>query len=158
MSTGPTINRGGSKQDYETPQEFMNAVGKRFRGIEFDLAATEQNSKCGRSYFGLDKGIDSLKQSWNEIPGWLWLNPPFSDITPWAQKCAAEMELGAKILFLTPASVGSNWFQQWVRPSAHTLFLNGRIQFVGAADPYPKDLMLSVYAHGLTGDSIWKWK
>lgn len=157
MSTGPTINRGGSKQNYRTPDDFRAAVVKRFGCVKFDLAAEPDNTFTPGLFFSKEQ--NSLVQEWNKIDGdgWLWLNPEFADIEPWAAKCAAEMELGARILLLTPASVGSNWFKQWVQPSAAVIPLNGRLSFDGK-DPYPRDLMLSVYCAGLVGfQPAWRW-
>jgi hypothetical protein len=43
---GPTVRRHNSKQDYETPIEFMQAVESRFGKIKVDLAATEKDTKA----------------------------------------------------------------------------------------------------------------
>lgn len=67
------------------------------------------------------------------------------------------MRAGLNILMLVPASVGTHWFAQHVVPHAHVLYLAPRLTFVGETAPYPKDLMLCVYAHGLTGSSCWQW-
>ncbi len=42
--TGPSMNRGTSKQNYKTPDDFMDAVKKRFGKIIFDLAANGDNT------------------------------------------------------------------------------------------------------------------
>lgn len=156
IKTGASFNRASSRQDYITPPDFIAAVQNRFGSINCDLAASKENA---HGPMWIDKDHDSLSEqvSWHKIPGILWLNPPFSDITPWAEKCASEGSRGAKILFLTPASVGSNWFMNFVFPFAHVLFLNGRIKFVGCKDYYPKDCMLSCYGFVKTGIDIWKW-
>lgn len=147
------MNRGSSKQDYATPSDFMKAVTRRFGIISFDLAAHSKNKQHDNYFSILD---NSLIQEWHKIPGWLWLNPPFDNIAPWAMKCQEEMRKGAKILFLTPASIGSNWFALHVNREAVTLGLNGRLSFDGIA-PYPKDCQLSVFAHRLTGFDTWRW-
>lgn len=154
MSTGPTINRHKSKQDWATPPEFIEAVEKRFGKIEFDLAASAENTKHTGFY---DEERDSLKQDWHKLYGNLWLNPPFSNIAPWAKKCAEEASLGATILFLTPASIGSNWFRDYVHRKAQVLALNGRITFIGAITPYPKDCILSTYGFPI-GFDVWNWR
>jgi phage N-6-adenine-methyltransferase len=155
--TGPTIQRGRSKQDYGTPGEFIRAVEKRFGKIEFDLAASPENAKAERFYNG--EVEDALKYAWGNIGGNLWLNPPFADIEPWAAKCAEHWERrDGFILFLTPASIGSNWFESHVRRHAYVLGLSPRMTFEGTTDPYPKDLMLSVYGFGLHGFGTWRWK
>lgn len=155
--SGAAFNRGGSKQNYATPPEFMDAVANRFRPISFDLAADHGNKKHV-NYFSIEQ--DSLAQNWHEIAGVLWLNPPFDNIASWAEKCAAECANGATIFFLTPASVGSNWFRDHVNRKAMVWALNGRIAF----DPenpkwgYPKDCMLSIYSMGNWGFDSWTWK
>lgn len=151
---GPTIKRGKSRTDYPTPWEFVRAVEKRFGPLTLDLAASETNTKAD-SYFDVTQ--NSLVQPWHRYSGNLWLNPPFDNITPWAEKCASESFLGATIFFLTPASVGANWFRDFVHGKALVLGLNGRITFEGATDPYPKDCILSCY--GLSaGFDVWAWQ
>ena len=155
MNTGASMNRGGSRQDYETPVDFMRAVEKRFGVMNVDLAARSDNAKAP---VWIDEKKDSLLEDWGSLKGNLWLNPPFSNIAPWAQKCAIESANGARIFFLTPASVGSNWFSKFVHKKATVLFLNGRITFVGAKDPYPKDCILSCFSYGEPYYEVWKWK
>lgn len=152
------MKRGKSKQDVQTDPLFVKATEKRFGLIGFDLAASAENAQT-ISYF--TKEHNSLIQQWHKIEtdGVLWLNPEFSDVEPWVQKCAAESSLVCKpILCLVPASVGANWWRKWVMPSAHVIQLNGRLTFVGHTQAYPKDLALLVYYAGLTGVSIWQWQ
>lgn len=151
--TGPSVNRHRSKQDFGTPWPFIRAVERRFGPIAWDLAAHAGNTKHA-NYFSIEQ--DSFKQDWHKIPGNLWLNPEFSDIDPWAAKCAAEMTLGAKALFLTPASIGANWFAKHVYQKALVIGLNGRLSFDGIA-PYPKDCMLSCFGFGV-GFEVWNWR
>lgn len=153
-NAGAAYHRGASKQDYETPPEFLNAVTHRFGPINCDLAARKDNTK-GQNWIDISR--DSLTVKWHEYRGNCWLNPPFDNITPWAKKCADESQKGAQILFLTPASVGANWFCNYVFEKAHVIFLNGRIRFVGAKDFYPKDCILSVFGIDAPGFSVWKW-
>lgn len=155
--TGPSINRHNSKQDYSTPQDFFNAVVRKFGSIMFDLAADDQNTKATRWF---TEEQDSLKQDWYKIKpaGLLWLNPPFGDIEPWAKKCHDESRQAATILFLTPASVGSNWFADYVLGHAKILALNPRLSFDGK-NAYPKDLMLSVFGNTIKPCfGIWRWR
>lgn len=158
LRSGPSMNKGKSKQDYGTPTEFLEAVQDRFGKLHFDLAATAANAVT-RSFFDPDR--DSLKSDWSLCAGTLWLNPPFADIAPWARKCAAtarEGDFGPRILMLTPASVGSNWFAEHVHRKAMVLALSPRLTFVGTTDPYPKDLMLSCFGFGVQGFDVWRWK
>lgn len=150
--TGAALARGKSRQDYQTPEEFMLAVRNRWGKPRFDLAASAKNAQCTR-YF--NKRDNALKKQWPRTL--CWLNPPYSDIGPWAKKCAEEAQRGTRTLFLVPASVGSNWYCDWCYPYSATYFLQGRITFVGAVDPYPKDLILCDFGGRAAKCVPWKW-
>ncbi len=157
----PRQKPGKSKQDYGTPRDFLAAVRERFGPIEADLAASPQNAVAENYYYD-DKGGGSFRYSWakDHPRGNLWLNPPFGDIAPWAEKCKLEsMRREGLILMLTPASIGSNWYADHVHGNALILGLSPRLTFVGTSDPYPKDLMLSVFGQRVeVGLSCWRWK
>lgn len=154
----PVQKPGKSKQDYGTPWDFIGAVEGRFGPIVFDLAAQADNAKAKGFWTIAD---DSLSKRWADIftgGGTLWLNPPFKNIEPWAEKCARESARRAGlIVMLTPASIGTDWFARHVHRKAMVLGLSPRITFVGEKDPYPKDLMLSVFGMGLNGFDTWRW-
>lgn len=149
--------RGKSKQDYGTPREFIDAVEKRFGALAWDLACTRENAKAPSGYYFPES--DSLQQVWHALPGNLWLNPPFANIEPWAEKLRRECAWRQAFAFLlTPASIGSCWFADEVRDHAMVLGLSPRMTFAGEPDPYPKDLMLSVFGFGLSGFHTWRWR
>jgi phage N-6-adenine-methyltransferase len=153
--TVPVQKPGKSKQDYETPPEFVSAVEKLL-GTYFtmDLAADQANAKATRWY---TKEDDALAHDWSWINGWCWLNPPFGRIAPWAKKCAEEGAKGVKIALLVPAAVGSNWYRDYVRNHAYVFDLEGRISFDGVA-PYPKDCVLALYGTPFRGSAGWNWR
>jgi phage N-6-adenine-methyltransferase len=155
--TMPAQKPGKSRQDYGTPQAFIDAVVRRFGPLVCDLAASAENAKAPRF---VTEAENSLSRPWaTRFPtGNLWLNPPFADISTWAEKCAAESaKRHGLILMLTPASVGSNWFASHVLRKAFVLGLSPRLTFEGTSDPYPKDLTLSVFGHGFHGFDSWRW-
>lgn len=141
---------------YRTPKVFLEAVEREFP-LVFDLAASEGNNVAEMFYTVRD---DALSQAWSWITGgWCWLNPPYDHIGKWAKKAYTESVLGTKIVMLVPASVGANWFRDYVDGKAEIRFLNGRLTFVGHTSPYPKDLMLCIYENGRTpGMIIWPWR
>lgn len=153
--TGASFHRGKSKQDYRTPEDFRDAVVKRFGMTDFDLAACDDNYFSKLGWF--TESDNALRQLWRHLPGTLWLNPPFGNIAPWAEKCRKESIEGARILFLVPASVGSNWFQEYVHGWARVYFLNPRLCFDGK-NPFPKDMILANYGIGNQGYECWRWK
>ncbi len=150
-----------SRQDFETPRDFLDALEARWGKLDVDLACRTDNCKASAGYH-LDKDINSLQQPWaDEFPdGNCWLNPEFGNIEPFARKCAIEgpkFKKG-KIFLLTPASIGTNWYAQYVYGRAMVIGLSPRITFVGASQGYPKDLSLSIFGPGIHGHGVWRWK
>lgn len=148
-----------SYQAYETPWDFVHRVERRLGIAQFavDLAASVDNKKASEWLAEDDDALNS-QWHWGELlaGGWGWLNPPYTDITTWAKKCDQSSLSGAKIALLVPASVGSNWYRDYVHNRAQVWALNGRISFDNVG-PYPKDLILCLY--GLPpGFDVWDWR
>lgn len=154
MSTGAALARHRNDGAYRTPDDFRAAVVGRFGAPDIDLACDESNRFGPVGYTVAD---NALIQPWTTPDGcYGWLNPPYGSIGEWARRCA---ESRANILLLVPASIGANWYRDWVYPYAKTIALNGRMSFDGK-NPYPKDLMLCQYAANVVPRSleIWDWK
>lgn len=176
--TGPSINRGSSSGDIWTPQVFINAVENRFGKLVWDLACTVDSIKAPRGYTFPE--FDALTKDWHKIRDivdvmggpspLLWLNCPYSNIAPWAKKCAVESLKGAEILLLVPMG-GQNWYWDFVEPYAE-VYSVGRMTFDNCYDkygnlvttPYPKDLILAHYdprradLSTLPKMQRWRWK
>jgi phage N-6-adenine-methyltransferase len=174
----PAQKPGTSKQDYETPDDFIAAVEAGYGKLDVDLAATPENA---RAPHWLDPELDSLQFDWTKnlgrektyadksLPSQLrranwWLNPPFSNIARWTRKISQATQAmrtdggyRPRVLLLTPASVGANWFRDDVHGKALVLALNGRLTFRGETQPYPKDCMLSVWGEE-PGFQVWNWR
>jgi phage N-6-adenine-methyltransferase len=166
----PIQKPGKSKQNYQTPPEFLEAVKTRLNISNFawDLASEPHN--CVSPYGGFTEKTNALVQDWVTVcgvydshlgtyDGWLWLNPPYADIGPWVEKAAQESLKGAHIAMLIPASVGANWWRDHVVSNSYQLHLNGRLKFVGAKDYYPKDCSLLLFTPFIrSGSAVWDWK
>ena len=112
--------------EYETPSFLFDALNAEF-SFTFDLACTAKTAKCEK-YFSLAEGKDSLKMRWHDIPGWLWLNPPYSPLKPWIVKAQEENARGAKIVILCPPIISTRYFQ--ARLPSEIRFILGRIPFL----------------------------
>lgn len=174
-ATGPTINRGKGNNNAATPWKFIKAVENKFGPLGWDLAASKENSKVGFGHY-FNEVDNALVRSWSglKLKELAWLNPPFTNITPWAKKCAEEVQMGARILLLVPASM-ANWLWDWVVPFTD-IYSVGRMVFDDCYDQqgklittvYPKDLFLCRYdwSAGLTGTGSpvdakitrWRWQ
>ncbi len=160
--TMPRQKPGESEQDVATPRDFLDAVEKRFGRIGLDLAADSNNHVCplwlgpGSPLMG---GEDALAPNVSWAGRDLrWLNPRFANLKLWAQK-SAEQRHHAFIAMLSPAIVSTNIFDEFIHRKALVLGIRPRLIFVGQTDPYPKDLILSVYGPLVCpGFDTWKWK
>lgn len=170
-ATMPRQKPAESRQDYETPSDFLEAVRRRFGPLHVDLACgpSAQLNLWGTSDTRkAPVGIvypedDSLSIPWAErFDGRTsWLNPPFRHMAPWMRKVAAESSklTAGSILVLSPAAVATVWFLEHVHERALVLPLVPRLTFVGESAPYIKDLMLSVYGPTVTpGFEPWRWR
>lgn len=160
-----------SKQDYGTPDDLLTAIKMRLciEGFGLDIAASPENAVC-KPFYTEEMNALSEGRPWRsldpELP-WSWLNPPYTNIYPWAEKAAKQAQCGAQIIMLVPASPGSQWWFDWVTPYAYVTYLHGRPIFkgtpinpkTGKQDAYPKDCALLLYTpYRFTGTDIWKWK
>jgi hypothetical protein len=147
----PIQKPGRSKQDYETPQAFLD----KLPAMTWDLACTEENKKAPHGL--THPTVDGLATDWSTLMGNLWCNPPFGEIAKWAKK-ASETKVINSLYMLVPASVGANWFRDYVHGKAMVLLLNGRLSFDGK-NPFPKDCMLLIYGPGASPVvALWDWR
>lgn len=172
---GPSINRAESSGDIWTPREFTNAVERTFdQVLTVDLAAS--GKKSTKALHWITPEQDSFKQDWEDlyyryrfaVRGALWLNPPYSNITPWAKKCAETWEHNEQIeiFLLVPASIGANWFWDYVWNHS-TVYSVGRMVFDNCFDrktgqlvstAYPKDLILCHYTNTTPCQTLQRWQ
>ena len=167
----PKQKPGRSKQDYSTPENLFCAILARLKITSFkiDFAADKKNAKARTFWTEKNDSLAQRASLWVLAcrMGWGWLNPPFKNISKWAKKCLAVHKRGGKIALLVPASVGSNWYRDYIhqQPGVQVVFLNGRPVFDGKAG-FPKDCMLVLFtgdnlapfASNIFAPDVWTWK
>jgi hypothetical protein len=101
-----------------TPLNIINALGP------FDLdPCCPEIMPWATADIMLNPKIDGLKTAWE---GYVWCNPPFSKILPWATKMA---EHNNGILLVPAKSTDSKWGQYVLENCTAVLFQKGRIAF-----------------------------
>lgn len=138
-----------------TPSKFIRAIEIKFGRINFDLCAIPSNAKA-KKFFPPEK--NSLQQSWRNLCGILWCNPPYQKIEPWIFKALNECGDKNKCIMLIPASVDSNYWQSYIHFKAAVFWVKGRIIFDGHKEKFPKPLALLIYGYapGYYGQFDWK--
>ena len=106
-----------------------------------DVCASRENAKVP-NYFGLDRGIDALQQTWT---GTCWMNPPYGrDVGQWVRKAyESSRDSGATVVCLLPARTDTRWWHSHALRAAAVLFVVGRVTFVGepASAPFPSVIL-----------------
>ena len=93
---------------------------------------------------------DGLALDW-PTDKWVFVNPPYSKIADWTDKCFSEWKKGVSIILLIPARTDTRYFHRNVIGSAEVRFVKGRVKFVhpegieSKSAPFPS--ILCIY-HG----------
>jgi hypothetical protein len=151
-----------SRQDYQTPPELVDALEDRFGPFTWDCAASADNTIVPDRFFSKD-GISAFDADWSKLftrDDLLFMNPEFGHVQyQWAPLVARWTTLlpWLRLVMLTPAAVGSEWYRVYVEDKAMVNALNPRLAFVGEPT-YPKDCMVSCFGFGVTGFKAWRWQ
>lgn len=154
------VTIGKLDSDERTPKSFIEAVKKRWGQLSWDLAADNRGTVAQADAF-YGPSDNSLVQPWENLFGNLWLNPPwppYGDITPWVQKCAAAAHSSlsyTRFLLFIPAMTSAKWWGDCVDGQAQVNFLAGRFTD-DPSSPYFRDLALCVYGEK-PGYDLWRW-
>lgn len=96
---------------WRTPPALFYALDAEFC-FQLDAAAAPHNALCRKF---ITEEQNTLKTPWADylsIPGYVWLNPPYSDITPFVKKAAAESLNQIGTVMLVPADPSVGWFKE----------------------------------------------
>ena len=127
--------------DWETPQEFFDALDREFH-FTLDVSATPSNTKC-RHYFTPE--VDGLKQQWTGV---IWMNPPYGrDIDRWVKKAFDAAIAGATVVALLPVRSDTKWWASFVS-YAEVRFITGRLRFGGATSSAPFPSAIAIWRPG----------
>lgn len=136
------VHYKSDKADWETPQDFFDAMNRIFQ-FDLDVCATPDNAKC--DYY-LSPHQDALLTSrvWR---GRCWMNPPYGRaISKWISKARRESLYSHNrcVVCLVPSRTDTKWWQDSVGGASAVLFLRGRLKFEGAKSsaPFPSALMI----------------
>lgn len=126
-------NTPPEQRDYwRTPPELFAALNAEFI-FQMDAAASQDNRLC-RLFISEEE--NALTTSWPEAmgyaEGYVWMNPPYSDIGPFVDKAAHEKQWGRiGCVMLLPADTSVGWFSRAIETASEVRFITGgRVSFV----------------------------
>lgn len=129
------------RHDWETPQDFFNALDREFH-FTLDPCATKETAKCKKYYTPEENG---LIKSWGGET--VFCNPPYGrELPKWIEKCATESK-HAKVVMLIPARTDTKAFHKFIYHKAEIRFIKGRLKFLvdgieGQAAPFPSMVVI----------------
>ncbi|HDW1350524.1 TPA: phage N-6-adenine-methyltransferase [Klebsiella michiganensis] len=134
---------GGSKTPadqrdlWRTPPALFACLNAEFC-FQLDAAAAAHNALC-RKFITAEQ--NTLETPWGDylsIPGYVWLNPPYSDITPFVKKAAAESANQIGTVMLVPADTSVGWFKEAIQTASEVRFITaGRLAFINPVTGKP---------------------
>ncbi|EIX9095510.1 phage N-6-adenine-methyltransferase [Klebsiella pneumoniae] len=134
---------GGSKTPadqrdlWRTPPALFACLNAEFC-FQLDAAAAPHNALC-RKFITAEQ--NTLETTWGDylsIPGYVWLNPPYSDITPFVKKAAAESTNQIGTVMLVPADTSVGWFKEAIQTASEVRFITaGRLAFINPVTGKP---------------------
>lgn len=134
---------GGSKTPVEqrnlwqTPTPLFVALDAEFC-LKLDAAASADNTLCNRYITEEQNTLETPWADYLSIPGYVWLNPPYSDITPFVKKAATESANQIGTVMLVPADTSVGWFREAIETASEVRFIvGGRLAFINPASGKP---------------------
>ena len=121
-----------SKSDmWATPQKLFDSLNQTYN-FTLDPCATAQSAKCVKFYTEED---DGLSKDWaGEV---VFVNPPYSEVGKWVEKCYNEYRQNDVIsVLLVPARTDTKWFHKYCLYADMIQFVKGRVKFENG-DPKP---------------------
>lgn len=108
---------------WSTPSELVAWMEIEYGDYDIDAAASKENAVCEKFY---SKETNCLKRWWGSNKH-IWLNPPYSNITPFVKKAIEQMEHGNQIDILLPCDTSTGWFYESQQKAAEIIWITGEV-------------------------------
>ena len=108
---------------WSTPSELVAWMEIEYGDYDIDAAASKENAVCEKFY---SKETNCLKRWWGSNKH-IWLNPPYSNITPFVKKAIEQMEHGNQIDILLPCDTSTGWFYEAQQKAAEIIWITGEV-------------------------------
>lgn len=133
---------------WSTPSELVEWMESEYGDYDIDAAASKENAVCEKFY---SKETNCLKRWWGSNKH-IWLNPPYSNITPFVKKTIEQMENGNQIDMLLPCDTSTGWFYEAQQRAAEIIWITGEVYQEGGTE-YSRTGRLA-FTSALTGKPV----
>ncbi|MEH9389039.1 phage N-6-adenine-methyltransferase [Klebsiella pneumoniae] len=134
---------GGSKTPadqrdlWRTPPALFACLNAEFC-FQLDAAAAAHNALCRKFITAEQNTLETPWADYLSIPGYVWLNPPYSDITPFVKKATTESANQIGTVMLVPADTSVGWFKEAIQTASEVRFITaGRLAFINPVTGKP---------------------
>jgi len=134
---------GGSKTPldqrdlWRTPPAIFVSLDAEFC-FQLDAAAAPHNALCRKFITAEQNTLETPWADYLNVPGYVWLNPPYSDIMPFVKKAAAESANQIGTVMLVPADTSVGWFKEAIQTASEVrLITAGRLAFINPVTGKP---------------------
>ncbi|MBQ2644053.1 adenine methyltransferase [bacterium] len=132
------------RQDYLTPEDFINKILAKYNRQEFDLdtCCSQKNIPAKHHFVYPEK--NGLQLEWNNFN---WCNPPYKYCDKWVKKAYHEQIIGHSTIMLIPARTETAYWQDYIleKENVKIKFLRKGLRFL---HPETKEKM-GIYKNAL---------
>ncbi len=122
---------------WRTPPAIFVSLDAEFC-FQLDAAAAPHNALCRKFITAEQNTLETPWADYLNVPGYVWLNPPYSDITPFVKKAAAESANQIGTVMLVPADTSVGWFKEAIQTASEVRFITaGRLAFINPVTGKP---------------------
>lgn len=134
---------GGSKTPldqrdlWRTPPALFASLDAEFC-FQLDAAAAPHNALCRKFITAEQNTLETPWADYLNVSGYVWMNPPYSDIMPFVKKAAAESANQIGTVMLVPADTSVGWFREAIQTASEVRFITaGRLAFINPVTGKP---------------------
>ncbi|EJG2186266.1 phage N-6-adenine-methyltransferase [Citrobacter freundii] len=122
---------------WRTPPALFASLNAEFC-FQLDAAAAPHNALCRKFITAEQNTLETPWADYLNVPGYVWLNPPYSDITPFVKKAASESANQIGTVMLVPADTSVGWFKEAIQTASEVRFITaGRLAFINPVTGKP---------------------
>jgi hypothetical protein len=142
MSDGGDWWQKQQNDDVATSPELWRPLADAMRGFDLDPAAGCEPTQIAEDRY--TPADDGLACPWF---GTVWLNPPFSDKTPWFRRLVDQYWNGSvdRAVALSSVDPSAEWFHEWFSTADLIGYHEDRDLYLGAGDNPTFSTMIGVW-------------